>query len=74
MGAVGLNKIARFRIDPRDNRTDDDYFELVGDDNGVLRLHVVAGVPRRLPEVVAARNADRVHPAQDGEHRLEVTA
>src|SRR5450432_4024279 len=30
VGAVGLNKIARFRIDPRDSRSDDDFFDLVG--------------------------------------------
>lgn len=31
VGAVGLNKIARFRLDPRDARTDADYYELIGD-------------------------------------------
>src|SRR6201988_371576 len=36
VGAVGLNKIARFRLDPRDQRNDDDYFELIGDDDGVF--------------------------------------
>lgn len=36
VGAVGLNKIARFRLDPRDRRTDDDFYELIGDDNGVF--------------------------------------
>ena len=36
VGAVGLNKIARFRLDPRDTRTDDNFYELVGDDNGVF--------------------------------------
>lgn len=36
VGAVGLNKIARFRLDPRDNRNDADYYELIGDDNGVF--------------------------------------
>jgi len=36
VGAVGLNKIARFRLDPRDTRTDADYYEVVGDDNGVF--------------------------------------
>ncbi len=36
MGAVGLNKIARFRLDPRDARTDGDYYEVVGDDSGVF--------------------------------------
>ena len=36
VGAVGLNKIARFRLDPRDKRTDADYYELIGDDSGVF--------------------------------------
>ena len=53
VGAVGLNKIARFRLDPRDARTDADYYELVGDDNGVfgcmslLACHDVC--PKELP-------------------------
>jgi fumarate reductase iron-sulfur subunit len=36
VGAVGLNKVARFHLDPRDRRTDDDYYELIGDDDGVF--------------------------------------
>jgi fumarate reductase iron-sulfur subunit len=53
VGAVGLNKIARFRLDPRDQRTDADYYEVVGDDNGVfgcmslLACHDVC--PKTLP-------------------------
>ncbi|HEY7164297.1 MAG TPA: fumarate reductase iron-sulfur subunit [Candidatus Binatia bacterium] len=53
VGAVGLNKIARFRLDPRDRRNDDDYYELIGDDNGVfgcmslLACHDVC--PKNLP-------------------------
>ena len=53
VGAVGLNKIARFRIDPRDRRTDDDYYELIGDDDGVfgcmslIACHDVC--PKNLP-------------------------
>lgn len=53
VGAVGLNKIARFRLDPRDVRTDDDYYELVGDDVGVfgcmslLACHDIC--PKELP-------------------------
>lgn len=53
VGAVGLNKIARFRLDPRDQRTDGDYYELVGDDAGVfgcmslLACHDVC--PKELP-------------------------
>jgi fumarate reductase iron-sulfur subunit len=53
VGAVGLNKIARFRLDPRDARTDEDYYELIGDDSGVfgcmslLACHDVC--PKNLP-------------------------
>jgi fumarate reductase iron-sulfur subunit len=53
VGAVGLNKIARFRLDPRDGRNDEDYYELVGDDDGVfgcmslLACHDVC--PKELP-------------------------
>lgn len=36
VGAVGFGKIARFRIDPRDARSDDDFYELIGDDSGVF--------------------------------------
>ena len=53
VGAVGLNKMARFRLDPRDGRSDDDFYELVGDDAGVfgcmslLACHDVC--PKQLP-------------------------
>jgi fumarate reductase iron-sulfur subunit len=36
VGAVGLNRIARFRLDPRDTRGDQAYYELIGDDQGVF--------------------------------------
>jgi len=53
VGAVGLGKIARFRLDSRDTRTDDDFYELIGDDTGVfgcmslLACHDVC--PKSLP-------------------------
>lgn len=53
VGAVGLNKIARFRLDPRDERSDEDFYELIGDDSGVfgcmslLACHDVC--PKGLP-------------------------
>ena len=53
VGAVGLGKIARFRLDSRDIRTDDDFYELIGDDTGVfgcmslLACHDVC--PKSLP-------------------------
>jgi fumarate reductase iron-sulfur subunit len=36
VGAVGLNRIARFRLDPRDTRDDAAFYELIGDDAGVF--------------------------------------
>ena len=53
VGAVGLNKLARFRLDPRDQRSDDDYFELIGDDHGVFGCMSLLGChdmcPKNLP-------------------------
>ena len=36
VGAVGLNKVARFSLDPRDARSEADMYELVGNDDGVF--------------------------------------
>ena len=36
VGAVGMNRVARFRLDPRDARTDADYYDVIGDDDGVF--------------------------------------
>jgi fumarate reductase iron-sulfur subunit len=53
VGAVGLNRVARFKIDPRDKRTDEDFYEVIGDDSGVfgcmslLACHDVC--PKELP-------------------------
>jgi len=53
VGAVGINKIARFRLDPRDLRSDDDYYELIGDDSGVFGCMSLLGChdvcPKDLP-------------------------
>ncbi len=53
VGAVGLNKVARFKLDPRDIRTDEDYYELVGDDDGVFGCMSLLGChdvcPKDLP-------------------------
>ncbi len=53
VGAVALAKVARFKLDPRDVRTDADFYEIVGDDAGVfgcmslLACHDVC--PKNLP-------------------------
>ena len=53
VGAVGLNKIARFSLDPRDARTDADFYELVGTDDGVFGCMTLLGChdvcPKDLP-------------------------
>ena len=53
VGAVGLNKIARFRLDPRDKRSDADFYELIGDDDGVFGCMSLLGChdvcPKELP-------------------------
>ncbi len=53
LGGVGLNKIARFRLDPRDAREDADYYELIGDESGVFGCLTLLGCedvcPKDLP-------------------------
>jgi len=53
VGAVGLNKVARYHLDPRDKRTDDDYYNLIGDENGVFGCMTLLGCedvcPKELP-------------------------
>jgi fumarate reductase iron-sulfur subunit len=52
-GAVGLNKIARFRLDPRDTRSDADFYELIGSEEGVFGCMTLLGCqdvcPKNLP-------------------------
>lgn len=36
MGAAALNRIARFVVDPRDERSEEQYFEIIGNDMGIF--------------------------------------
>lgn len=36
MGAAALNRVARFVIDPRDERTEQEYFDVIGTDFGIF--------------------------------------
>jgi fumarate reductase iron-sulfur subunit len=36
IGAAGLNRIARFMVDPRDQRREDDFFDVIGTDEGAF--------------------------------------
>jgi fumarate reductase iron-sulfur subunit len=53
VGAVGIAKIGRFRMDPRDTRTDADFYEVIGDDDGVFGCMSLLGChdvcPKDLP-------------------------
>ena len=53
MGAVALNRIARFMVDPRDQRSEQDYFEVVGTDEGIFGCMGLLGCedvcPKNLP-------------------------
>jgi len=53
LAAAGLNRIARFMVDSRDDRSDRDWFELVADENGVfacIGMMACADVcPKNLP-------------------------
>ena len=52
-GAVGLNKIARYHLDPRDKRSNEEYYELIGDEDGVFGCMTLLGCqdvcPKDLP-------------------------
>lgn len=50
VGAVGANKMARFRLDPRDARTDADYFELIGTDEGIFGCMSLMGCQDVCPK------------------------
>jgi fumarate reductase iron-sulfur subunit len=56
VGAVGLNKIARFRLDPRDAREDADYYALVGDDGGVFGCMSLLGCHDVCPKGLSLRS------------------
>jgi len=53
VGAVGLNKIARYHLDPRDKREDKEYYELIGNEDGVFGCMTLLGCedvcPKDLP-------------------------
>jgi len=52
-GAVGINQLARFRLDPRDDRTDAEFYEVIGSEDGVFGCMTLLGCedmcPKELP-------------------------
>jgi len=53
MGAVAFNRIARFMLDPRDERSNQEYFDLVGSDEGIFGCLGLLGCedvcPKEIP-------------------------
>lgn len=56
VGPAGLNRVARFSIDPRDKRTDDDFFELIGDDNGIFGCMSLLACEDHCPKHLPLQN------------------
>ncbi len=53
LGAVGLVRLARYALDPRDKRTDEEFYEILGTDDGVFGCMTLLGCedycPKNLP-------------------------
>ncbi len=53
LGAVGFMRIARYVIDPRDKRTNEEFYDIIGDDDGVFGCMTLLGCedycPKDLP-------------------------
>ncbi|OGG93706.1 MAG: fumarate reductase [Candidatus Lambdaproteobacteria bacterium RIFOXYD12_FULL_49_8] len=53
LGAAGFMRIARFEADPRDKRSPEEYYDLVGDEEGVFGCMTLLGCedfcPKELP-------------------------
>jgi len=53
MGAASLNRVARFMIDPRDERSEKDYYDIIGNDYGIFGCMGLLGCedvcPKELP-------------------------
>ncbi len=53
LGAVGFMRIARYEIDPRDKRTNEEFYDIIGDDDGVFGCMTLLGCedycPKDLP-------------------------
>jgi len=56
VGAVGLNRVARFELDPRDKRTHDDFYELIGDDNGIFGCMSLMACEDHCPKNLPLQN------------------
>jgi fumarate reductase iron-sulfur subunit len=56
VGPVGLNRVARFEVDPHDNRTAEDYYELIGDDDGIFGCMSLLACEDHCPKHLPLQN------------------
>ncbi len=56
LGAAALNRVARFVVDPRDQRTDRDYFEIIGNDEGIFGCMGLLGCEDVCPKGLPLQN------------------
>ncbi len=53
LGAAGLNRVSRFMLDPRDQRSETDWFEVVSNEHGIfgcIGMMACADIcPKELP-------------------------
>ena len=53
LSAVGFMRLARYALDPRDKRSDEEFYEIMGDDDGVFGCMTLLGCedycPKDLP-------------------------
>jgi len=56
VGPVGLNRIARFEVDPHDERTAEDFYELIGDDNGIFGCMSLLACEDHCPKHLPLQN------------------
>ena len=50
LGAAGFLRVARFHLDARDKRTDDDWYEIIGDDDGIFGCMSLLGCEDNCPK------------------------
>ena len=50
LGAMGFMKAARFQMDPRDKRSNRDWYEIIGNDEGVFGCMSLMGCEDNCPK------------------------
>ncbi len=56
VGPVGLNRVARFEVDPHDSRTAEDFYELIGDDDGIFGCMSLLACEDHCPKHLPLQN------------------